>query len=114
MDVNLIELARHCPELTISVKASDLITDFSTIVEENTPRPDISAPVSEAADESGLISKMDAAKLIRTSLSTLWRWENLGNLTPVRVGVRVYYRSEDIDRLLARKGGAKLATPSPR
>lgn len=35
--------------------------------------------------------------------STLWRWEQRGYLTPVKIGVKVFYRQGDLDRLIMSK-----------
>ena len=35
--------------------------------------------------------------------STLWRWEQRGYLTPVKIGVKVFYRRSDLDQLIMSK-----------
>ena len=41
------------------------------------------------------------------SRSTLWRWSQIGYLTPVKVGISVRYKLEEVDALLSKKGGAQ-------
>lgn len=59
--------------------------------------------------EAPTLSRHQAAKMLNVTLSTLWRWDKEGYLSPVKVGSKVLYRSTDIDRLLNRagKGDAK-------
>ncbi|MBQ1754319.1 MAG: helix-turn-helix domain-containing protein [Bacteroidales bacterium] len=40
------------------------------------------------------------------SRSTLWRWSQIGYLTPVKVGVSVRYKADEVDALVTNKGGA--------
>lgn len=46
-----------------------------------------------------LISKQDMMAGFRVSHTTLWKWQQEGYLTPVKIGKRVYYKREDVERL---------------
>ena len=47
-----------------------------------------------------LISKREAMERIGKCSTTLYLWAKNGYLTPVKVGNRVMYHSEDIDRII--------------
>lgn len=46
-----------------------------------------------------LITKKDLMLGLNISHTSLWKWEKTGYLVPVRVGKRIYYRREDIQKL---------------
>jgi hypothetical protein len=86
----------------------------------STMREEISALVREAvktelanrdeeeakAKEKTLFATKQLAELgLNVSNATLNRWARLGYLVPVKVGGLNFYRKEDIDRVLERKGG---------
>ena len=50
--------------------------------------------------DGSLISKKQVMLGFDVSHATLWKWHKSGYLIPVKVGKRVYYRREDINRLL--------------
>lgn len=58
------------------------------------------------AKEKTLFATKQLAELgLNVSNATLNRWARLGYLVPVKVGGLNFYRKEDIDRVLERKGG---------
>ncbi len=48
------------------------------------------------ANNSSLITKKEAMIGFKVSHTTLWKWEKLGYLKPVKIGRKVYYRKDDI------------------
>ena len=46
-----------------------------------------------------LVPRLVAARLLKKSPATLWRWEQESYLVPVRQGSSVMYRSSDLARL---------------
>lgn len=95
MEVDLIELATQCPDLMISVKASDLLEELKT--ERTEP---------QVPDDEVLLSREETMEKFRISSATIWRWKKNGYLVPVKVGSMDRYRLSDINALLTRKGGA--------
>ncbi len=105
MEATLIELARTCPDVTISVKASDLLEAGRTIKEEllqelNTNRPEERVPENEQ-----FLSREETMEKFKISSATIWRWKKCGYLVPVKVGSLDRYRLSDINAILIRKGG---------
>lgn len=46
-----------------------------------------------------LIAKKDVVEGLGVSHTTLWKWEKSGYLVPVKVGKRVYYKRDDLEKL---------------
>ncbi|TAL70124.1 MAG: hypothetical protein EPN82_05795 [Bacteroidetes bacterium] len=45
-------------------------------------------------------TRIQTQQLLGVCSSTLWKYERLGILCPVRLGHRVYYKSEDIKKAM--------------
>lgn len=88
----LIELARTCPDICLTVRAGDLLEAMEYLLGEAMNRP----------EDSELVTRGQAAEICRVNLSTLNRWEKSGYLTPVRIGRRVMYRTGDIREAINR------------
>ena len=105
MEVNIIELATQCPDITISIKASDLLAAGRTLKDEileelRANQEDYPAPATEQ-----LLSREETMEKFKISSATIWRWKKCGYLVPVKVGSMDRYRLSDINALLAKKGG---------
>lgn len=46
-----------------------------------------------------LITKKDLMEGLNISHTTLWKWEKSGYLVPVKIGKRIYYRRDDVEKL---------------
>ena len=106
MEVNIIELATQCQDITISIKASDLLTVGRTLKDEilEELRADQEDRPSAASEQ--LLSREETMEKFRISSATIWRWKKCGYLVPIKVGSMDRYRLSDINALLAQKGGA--------
>ena len=91
----LIDLARQCPDISLTVRAGDLLEAMEYLLGEALNRP----------DDSDLIKRDQAAEICHVDLSTLYRWEKSGYLMPVRIGRRVMYRVADIQEAINRGKG---------
>ena len=105
MEVNIIELATHCPDITISVKASDLINAGKAIKEELLDALQTSQNDTTAKEPEQLLSREETMHKFHISSATIWKWEKCGYLVPVKVGSMDRYRLSDINAILAKKGG---------
>ena len=105
MEVNIIELATQCPDITISIKASDLLTVGRTLKDEilEELRANQDDRPTQAAEQ--LLSREETMEKFKISSATIWRWKKCGYLVPVKVGSMDRYRLSDINALLAKKGG---------
>ncbi len=58
----------------------------------------------EAQKERATITRQEASRMLNVTLSTLWRWNKDGYLTPVKIGSKVLYRTSDIEQMLMKMG----------
>ena len=98
----LLQIAESYPDITISVKLSDLLDSFREIAEEIYERRYQEMLVEK---EDKLITADEAIEQLGVSRSTLWRWAKEKYLCPVKHGVKVKYHQRDIDELNQRRGG---------
>lgn len=105
MEVNIIELATQCPDLTTSVKASDLLTFGRTIKEELLESLQDTLQGNTPQQPEELLTREDTMKKFGISSATIWRWKKCGYLVPIKVGSMDRYRLTDINALLEKKGG---------
>ncbi len=80
-----------------------IITDAGTLREAFAKWQEEEAEKREKTRENALISAKEASERLGVTLSTLWRWEKLKYLIPVKVGKRNNYRLGDV--LAIQKGG---------
>ena len=106
MEVNIIELATQCPDITISIKASDLLAAGRTLKDEILEELRANQEDRPSAASEQLLSREETMEKFRISSATIWRWKKCGYLVPVKVGSMDRYRLSDINALLANKGGA--------
>ncbi len=105
MEVNIIELATQCPDITISIKASDLLTAGRTLKDEILEELRANQEDRHVPAEEQLLSREETMEKFKISSATIWRWKKCGYLVPVKVGSMDRYRLSDINALLAKKGG---------
>lgn len=104
MEVNIIELARQCPEVTISVKASDLVEMGKTLKDELLQDLRGVLPETPTREEDSFLTREETMKKLGVSSATLWRWKKCGYLFPVQLGAMDRYRISDINAILIKKG----------
>lgn len=80
-----------------------IITDAGTLREAFALWQEEETLKREKSRENVLISAKEASERLGVTLSTLWRWEKLRYLVPVKVGKRNNYRLSDI--LSMQRGG---------
>lgn len=49
--------------------------------------------------ESPLLTPTEVAEKYRISKVTLWRWNKMGLLAPIKIGRKSFYRQSDIERV---------------
>lgn len=95
--INLIELAKECPDVTINVRLGDLVTANKELAAETVRN--LEKRISDAAAET-YPSVDKVAEMLSVSKPTLWRWEKIGYLKPVRIGGKVRYKMSEVKKLL--------------
>ncbi|MBR4228336.1 MAG: helix-turn-helix domain-containing protein [Bacteroidales bacterium] len=97
MEVNILELAKNCPGVAITVRAEDLINANAMLIAETRRAMESEANTKK---EVTLLTCEEVTQRLNVAPSTLWRWKKKGYLTPVEFGGQFRYRSTDIERLL--------------
>lgn len=55
-------------------------------------------------ENDGLLDSMQVKELLKVKDGTLWKWNKRGYLRNVKIGSRNYYKREDVDIILGKKG----------
>lgn len=95
--MNLAELARTNPEITVSIRVGDLLDAARAIIAET--REELEGTLA-AARTDYLIPRLEVVDLLHVDQSTLNRWEKRGYLVPIRRGVKVFYKHSDVEPIL--------------
>ena len=100
----LKQLAREYPEVSITIKATDLVAFGEQLVADTMAKArEEEAARIKAAEEEELITDADACSLFGISKQTLWRWRKRGYITGVSVGGRIKYRKKECQRILSQE-----------
>lgn len=102
MKPTLQQIAEAYPDMTISVKLSDLLDSFRQIAEEIYEKREEEIRVEK---EDVLITREEAMNQLGVSSSTLWRWDKEKYLCSVKIGALRRYHQKDIDALKDKRGG---------
>ena len=104
---NLVQLAKDCPDLVVSIKLGDLM-EANTILIADTKR-ELEQLITDQNAET-YPSRDKVMELLGVCEATLWRWAKNGYLVPLNVGGKRRYRMSDVKRILegdnAQKGVA--------
>ena len=92
----LIELAKSCPDLTISIKCSDLLDAFRCIIEESKIQSDA---ISKEEYVETYLTEKEVIELLHTSHATLYRWNLTKYLTYNKIGRKNVYKKSQVEAL---------------
>ena len=95
--MSIIELAKECPDLTISIKADDLEKVLKKIV------ADVIESYESKKQPETYLSRRQTAERLGVNLSTLYHWNRKNYLCPVSVGKKKFYLTSDVERILTTK-----------
>ena len=94
--MNVQELINAGANVCISISPGDLVEFALTIVNEMKQ-----AQEHEQQPESfNFMSADEVAGVLNVTKGTLWRWGKTNYLKPVRCGRKLYYKRDDVMRLL--------------
>ena len=98
MDIkNIIQLAKECPDLTVSIKLSELVEANTILIQET--KQELEQIISDQNTET-YPSREKVMEILGVSSATLWRWNKMGYLSPLNVGGKRRYRMSDVRRIL--------------
>lgn len=102
--MDLMSMAKAFPDMTVSIRLRDLMQANEALARK--VREEVEREQAKRDRQAGdhLVRKEEARKMLGgPDPSTLWRWEQRGYLTPVKIGVKVFYRRSDLDQLIMSK-----------
>ena len=97
MRKDLIELAKECPGLQVTISLGELVEANRMLIAE--AKHELEQEICDQRAEI-YISRSQAMQTLGVSSSTLWRWKKMGYLIPVTVGANDRYRMSDIRRIM--------------
>ncbi|MDR1338861.1 MAG: helix-turn-helix domain-containing protein [Prevotellaceae bacterium] len=100
----IIDLAKECPGINITVKAGELLEMVDYCVLKT--RKELERQITDANTET-YPSREKVAEILDVDLSTLWAWNKSGYFKCIKFGGKVRYRMSDVKRLLKETSEAK-------
>ncbi len=88
--------------IILQIEGSDLFTFADKLVKDTASKVEQRIKAENKPDE--LLTRQQVGKMLGVTLSTLWRWDNNGVLTAIRIGNKVRYRYSDIEATITKKG----------
>lgn len=104
---NLVQVAKQCPDLVVSIKLGDLVEANTLLIAET--KRELEQLITDQNTET-YPSREKVMELLDISETTLWRWNKIGYLVPINVGGKRRYRMSDIQRILGGDNAQKGAT----
>ena len=99
---NLLELINSgVTGVTLNVKLEDLIELVRQTIEA--AKTELLPAMVSAAQEV-LLTKKEVMEKFGVCDTTLWNWQRKKYLVPVKIGRKVHYRQNDIERLIIERG----------
>lgn len=92
----LIELARQCPNLSVSINLSDLLEAFRIVLREENEKQ-VQNNVEESQER--LLTEKEVQEMLNVSHSTLFRWNRDKYLTHISIGRKTRYRYSDVMKI---------------
>ena len=83
--------------MNVTVKVEDLMKANRELVAETVKA--LEQKLTDANAET-YPSAYKVAEILDVSRPTLWRWEKIGYLVPIRVGGKVRYKMSDVKRII--------------
>jgi transcriptional regulator with PAS, ATPase and Fis domain len=99
---NLLELAKQCPNVNITITVGDLVEANEALIQKT--RKELEQLITDANTET-FPSIEQVSKILDVNKTTLWRWGKQGYLVPIEIGGKRRYKMSDIKRIL--EGGGR-------
>lgn len=94
---NLVQVAKICPDLVVSIKLGDLVEANTLLIAE--VKQQLEQTITDQNAET-YPSREKVMEMLDVSQATMWRWQKSGYLVPINVGGKRRYRMTDIKRIL--------------
>ena len=99
---NLLELINSgVTGITLSVTPEDLLFLVQQTIAASKAEL---LPLMVSAAQEALLTKKEVMERFDVCDTTLWNWQRKKYLVPVKIGRKVHYRQNDIERLIIERG----------
>lgn len=96
--MNIQKLLNSNPEGVAIISLADLKEFGLELLSSVSKDQEKSSQVNNEGD--CYYSRSETKKILKVSNPTLWRWAKSNYLVPTRIGSKLLYKKEDVDRLL--------------
>ncbi len=97
MSTNLIELAKQCPGLQVTITLGELMEANNLLIAET--KRELEQLITDQNTET-YPSREKVMEMLGVCEATLWRWAKNGYLVPLNVGGKRRYRMSDVKHIL--------------
>ncbi len=92
--MSIKELLASNANVCVSINVADLNEFLLQVINDK-------MEAQKQEEEEAYLTRDEASRMLGgAALSTLWRWEKTGYLTPVRMGSKVRYRKSDVLKII--------------
>lgn len=92
------DITKNAQQLYI-MTADDLTEHTREIVRETVEMLMADKDTADVSTQSDMLTAKEAIATLRISQTTLWKLEKKGKLIPVRIGRRIFFRRDSIERI---------------
>ena len=95
--MEVLDLMRDCPGLTVSVRVEDLRSFGAMLIAEAQKAAE---EAQKKKKEVTLLTREEVCAKLKITPSTLWRWKQKGYLVPLDYGGQYRYRDVDVMEIM--------------
>ena len=99
-DLDLIEVAKQFPDMSITIRLEDLVEANRSLITEFLQQE--AEEREKYAKEEIYLTREKVMEILGVSPTTLWRWEKAGYLVPFSIGTKRRYRKSEVDKIFQR------------
>ena len=96
--VNLLEVAKQFPDMSITVRLEDLMEANRSLLAELLEQESLER--EKRSKEETCLTRDQVMDMLNISPTTLWRWMKQKYLVPIEIGAKRLYLRSEVERLL--------------
>ena len=96
--VNLLEVAKQFPDMSITVRLEDLMEANRSLLAELLEQD--SEEREKRSKEETYLTREQVMDMLNISPTTLWRWKKQNYLVPIEIGAKRLYLGSEVERLM--------------
>lgn len=96
--VNLLEVAKQFPDMSITVRLEDLMEANRSLLAELLEQESLER--EKRSKEETYLTRDQVMDMLNISSTTLWRWMKQKYLVPIEIGAKRLYLRSEVERLL--------------